>query len=90
MNCEVLVKADAGYVPFKTWYVSNAATAAGSVAAAAPAVELRKVARASLLGARMVILDAPPRASRRAGSAEIKEVRELRVSLFAARTSVKL
>lgn len=49
-------------MPFNTWYVSNAATAPASVAAAAPAVELRYAARASLLGARMVMFCASDRA----------------------------
>ncbi len=68
-NWDEFVKADAGYVPFKTWYVSNAAVPVGSVAAAAPALELRKAAIASLLGARMVMLLAWESAPTKAGSA---------------------
>ena len=54
-NAGVSVNAELGYEPFKTWYVRRAVMAPASAEAAAAAVELRKVARASLFGAKMVM-----------------------------------
>ena len=62
-----MVNAEAGYVPLRTWYVRRASTADGMLAAAVPADEFRKAARASLLGARTVMLIAFPRVARSAG-----------------------
>jgi hypothetical protein len=61
------VKAEAGKVPFRTWYDNRAATTSGIVPAAIPAVELRNLAKAALLGARMVMFDAELRAVTIAG-----------------------
>jgi len=56
----VLLKLLAKKVPFKTWYVKRLATVAGSWLAAIPVLELRNLEKASLLGARMVMLVADP------------------------------
>jgi hypothetical protein len=64
-NAGFVVIEAALYVPFNTWYESKAVTRSGLVAAAAPAVLLRKVANAALFGARMVIFVAFPCVDRR-------------------------
>lgn len=65
MNCDVFVKADAGYVPFKTWYVRSTVIISGVADMAA--LEFRKDTSAVLLGVRMVILLAIPRVDRTSG-----------------------
>jgi hypothetical protein len=63
----LLVKFDAKYVPLITWYVRRAATVAELLAAALPPGLARKASNAALLGARMVILEACPKAETRSG-----------------------
>jgi hypothetical protein len=67
MNCAVVVKAEAGTLPFRTWYCRSAVTMEGSAASALPAVVERILSKASLLGARMVIPCAEVRAETSAG-----------------------
>ena len=67
MNCAVVVKADAGTEPFRTWYCRRAVTIEGSAASALPAAVERILLKASLEGARIVIPWAEDRAATSAG-----------------------
>jgi hypothetical protein len=55
-----------------------------------PVLELRNVARAALLGARMVILDAEPSAETRAGYVLRKQMRVLREAFWELNVAVRL
>jgi len=66
-NCAVVVKAEPGTVPLRTWYCRRAVTIEGSFARAMPAVVERSLEKASLEGARIVMPEAEARAKERAG-----------------------
>jgi hypothetical protein len=57
----MLVIAEAGMIPFSTWYISRAWTAPESAASAFPAVLFRRVPKAALFGARRVMFVAVER-----------------------------
>ena len=65
----------------------RAATALGILAADMPAVEFRNFARASLEGARTVMLEAPPNADTKAGWVESRASKSL---MRASRIEVKV
>lgn len=75
-------------MPFRTWYVSSAATADGSMEL--PELLLRKVLKASLLGAKMVMFEALVKAETMFGLAARRLPKVDRVELFWAKTSVRL
>jgi hypothetical protein len=67
INCALVVKAEDGTLPFRTWYCRTAVRREGSAERACPVEVLRILEKASLEGARIVIPCAEERAETRAG-----------------------
>lgn len=67
MNCGVVVKAEKGTEPFRTWYCRTAVRREGELESAVPAEVERILAKASLEGARIVMPLREERAERRVG-----------------------